>query len=112
MIKRSHRRPEVAPPAPHPDPRIEAELQRITSLRKVIARREDLLDADHRQITDLRDTVSRHPTWDGTLGRRQQITGLLDETHALEAEIVKLHDEIAERIARLSDTDVAWLEPR
>ena len=57
----------------------------------------------------MRQTVAKHPTWDGTRERHQQIVALLEETDDLDGEITGLHDEIAKRITALSDTDVAYL---
>jgi hypothetical protein len=106
------RKRAIEPPArkPHPDPRIEAELQRIISLRKTVARKEELLAGDHLQITRMRERLSRRPTWDAATPVRQQIDGLLAETQTLEREVTQLHDDIAGRIAKLDDTDLAWLE--
>ena len=105
------RRAAPAPPPrrPHPDPRVEAELQRIISLRKAIARKEDLAARNHDQIAALRETVAKHPTWSGHLDRQEQIVTLLEETGDLDAEVTGLHDEIAKRITALSDTDIAYL---
>lgn len=99
------------PPArrPHPDARVEAELQRIISLRTAIARKEDLAARNHEQITALRQMVAKHPTWDGLKERKTQIAALLAETDGLDRDVTGLHDEIAKRIAALSDTDVAYL---
>jgi uncharacterized coiled-coil DUF342 family protein len=107
MSFRSRREPAAR--RPHPDPRVEAELQRILSLRKAITRKEDLAGRNHQQITALRQTVAKHPTWDGTRQRHEQIDALLNETDDLDGEITELHDEIAKRITALSDTDVAYL---
>jgi uncharacterized protein YoxC len=58
----------------------------------------------------MRERLSRRPTWDAATPVRQQIDGLLAETQTLEHEVTQLHDEIAGRIAKLDDTDLAWLE--
>ena len=104
------RKPPAAARKSHPDARVEVELQRIISLRKVIARKEDLLARDHEQIDALRHTTTRHPTWDGHGDRKRQIQALLDETQVLDAEVAKLHDDIAARVSILADTDLAYLE--
>ena len=110
MRRKRGRQPDLSSPRrPHPDARIEAELQRILSLQKAILRKDELLAADHQQIADLRHTVTRHPTWDGDLSRRERIAELLAEADDLEAEVAKLHDDIAARISALSDTDLAYL---
>ena len=105
------RRPKEPPPRrPHPDARIESELQRIISLRDAIARKEDLAAANHQQVTALRGTVAKHPAWVSTRQRQEQIDTLLNETDDLDDEITELHDEIAKRITALSDTDLAYLD--
>lgn len=104
------RRGRVPPRQPHPDARIEAELQRVISLRRAVARKETLLDKDHRDIGVMRRKL-RH---DGASGSAPMWAAhaeeLQSEAAGLEAEIAKLHDEIAERISRLDDSDLAWLE--
>ena len=105
------RSPEPPPQRrPHPDARIETELQRILSLRKAIARKEALLDGDQAQLATLRATVAKHPTWDGHYLRQRQIETLLAEIAPLEAEVAKLHDEIAERVGRIDDADLTYLD--
>jgi Mg2+ and Co2+ transporter CorA len=94
------RRKEQHARNPHPDARIEAELQRIISLRKAVTRKEELLASDHEQIAGMRERVSRRPTWDAA----QPVT------QTLELQITQLHDDIAARIAKLDDADLAWLE--
>jgi hypothetical protein len=69
-----------------------------------------LLAADHEQVAALRATVAKHPGWDNTAGRKEQIAHLLEEMQPLDAEVVKLHDEIAARIGKIDDSDLAWLE--
>jgi Mg2+ and Co2+ transporter CorA len=104
------RRKEQPARNPHPDARIEAELQRIISLRKAVTRKEELLASDHEQIAGMRERVSRRPTWDAAQPVKQQIADLLAETQTLELQITQLHDDIAARIAKLDDADLAWLE--
>jgi hypothetical protein len=58
----------------------------------------------------MRKKLSRRPTWDAATPWKQQIENLLEETQALEHEITLLHDDIADRIGKLDNTDLAWLE--
>lgn len=104
------RRKEQPVRKPHPDARIEAELQRIISLRKAVTRKEELLARDHQQIAGMRERLSRRPTWDAAKPVKQQIADLLEETQTLELQVAQLHDDIADRIGKLDDTDLAWLE--
>ena len=108
------RRTAPAPPArrPHPDPRVEAELQRIISLRKAIARKEADLGQIQAMVAKLRDSARQNPNTDTTCGeggRLDQIRDYQRETEDLEAGVAGLHDEIAKRITALSDTDIAYL---
>ena len=104
------RREQASPRQPHPDARVEAELQRILSLRAVIARKEALLASDHVQVTDLRRKVFLHPNWDDAPAWRTMIAALQEEAEQVEAEVAKLHDEIATRIGKIDDSDLAWLD--
>lgn len=99
----------AAPRRPHPDASTEIRLQRIVSLRLAIARKEALLAADQEQLAGLRQTVARHPNWDGSFDRQHQITTLLGEISELEEAVAGLHDEIAARAEGLSDVDLAYL---
>lgn len=104
--------PVPAERRPHPDPRVEAELQRIISLRKAIARKEADLDQIQVMVAKLRHDAKNAPNLGSTYGkggRLEQIRDYQQETEDLEAEVTGLHDEIAKRITALSDTDVAYL---
>jgi predicted nucleic acid-binding Zn-ribbon protein len=107
------RRPSALPAAPerqpHPDARVEAEFQRILSLRKAVARKEEQLSQNQANIAHIRNMTTRHPGYDGHALRLRQIEALQREIPGLEAEVVRLHDEIAERIAAITDTDLAYL---
>jgi hypothetical protein len=99
---------------PHPDPRIEAELQRIISLRSSIARQEDA--AAHATAEAVRadrqaGRVEQHGPHhsDHYAQRAQKLRAIAAQA---EAEITSIHDEIAKRIAALSDDDLLWLDTR
>jgi hypothetical protein len=80
---------------PHPDPRVEAELRRILSLRQAVGARERTLRSTHRSLRGTSVPEVR--------------AAYANEIRGVEDEIVGLHDEIAKRIAALSDTDLAYL---
>lgn len=103
------RKPAGRPREPHPDPRIEAKLQRILSLRKMVADKEALVGQDHQQVTSLRAKIEAHPNWDRASYQREQIERLLDEIGEMEAEIRNLHDEIETRLAGIDDMDLTAL---
>jgi hypothetical protein len=103
---RRHRGPQRQP---HPDPAMEAVLQRILTLQHEVARKEALLDRDHRDIRRLRDKVRRRT---GSLSRydwERHAANLQDEAEDLEDEIRDLHDEIKKRIAQLDPNDLSYL---
>jgi chromosome segregation ATPase len=103
------RRKAAPPRLPHPDPRVEAELQRIISLRRALDRREAQLDADTDSVRILRRRLRRDadagevPQW------QQQIADLREEIERLEAEVAGLHDQVEKRIGTLDDTDLTYL---
>jgi len=108
------KREPVSPPPrePHPVAGTEIRLQRILSLRLAIARKEALLASDQEQLTALRRTVTQHPNWDGHDLRQGQIGILLAEIASLEAEVPKLHDDIAASAGGLDDVDLSYLDDR
>jgi hypothetical protein len=103
------RKPRETPREPHHDPRMELQLQRILSLQKMIRDKEDLISRDHEQVRLLRETVAKHPVWNGTEERQDQIVLLLAEIKDVEAEILTLHAEIESRAGDISDIDLAAL---
>lgn len=99
---------------PHPDPRIEAELLRIISLRSSIARQEEA--AAHATAEAVRadrqaGRVEKHGAQysDRYAQRAQELWAIAARA---EAEITSIHDEIAKRIAALTDDDLLWLDAR
>lgn len=104
------RRREAPARSPHPDARIEAELQSILSLRSVIARKEALLSTNAQQITTLRANLIRHPTWDHAVEWRKNAAFLQRETAQVEAEVRAQHDEIRALMDKIDDTDLAYLD--
>jgi hypothetical protein len=100
------------PREPHPDPRIEAELQRVISLRKAVARKEAQLDANDRNLRRVRATMRANSGSENNGRRADEADAIRQDSAGLEAEIMALHDEIAARIGKMDDADLAWLERR
>lgn len=97
---------------PHPDPRIETQLQRILSLRQSAARKEDLC----RQYAAEVDRLSRDYRYqirnsfgNDTSKIEKRIVGLQGELRQLEQEIDGIHEDIAKRAGELTDTDLSYL---
>jgi hypothetical protein len=94
------------PPAerkPHPDSRVEAELQRVLALQRAITRTEARLknvrDAQWRVDEDLREYAGQSPVQD----LAKQAGELRKERADLEASLLPMHEEIARRLADLGD---------
>jgi hypothetical protein len=107
------RPPPPAPPARQPasDPRVEAQLQQVISLRRAAGRNETALDQCAGGIAELTDTMVRHPTSAGHMERRYEVERLQREIGRLNRETAEYHAQIQEIIAKLSDDDLIWLEP-
>lgn len=110
MVGRKRR---ASPPRePHPEPRMEARLQRIVALRESAARKEALSRQYAAEIGNL-SAAYRNEARSGNLGRaaalETRLKDLQQETRHLEGEIGTIHDQIAERTAELSDTDLSYL---
>src|ERR1035441_375282 len=99
------RRPPAPPPRrPHPNPRIEAEFQRIISLRRAVKRLEAELDTAHHEIPRL-----RRKRGVGAIPAREQAQALQGRLPELDAESRGLHEEIAKAIASFDDDDLLFL---
>lgn len=107
-IIRRHPRPR----RPHPDARVESELQRIISLRNAVARKENQLESNDDNLRRLRNIMRANSGSDYTGERIAQIDGLQQDSARLEAEIIALHDEIAARVAKIDDIDLVFLDGR
>ena len=90
---------------PHSDSRVEAEFQRILSLRRSAGRIEDRLEDVIRAQTTLDGERRRHAGSSLTTvaNLTAQATELREERRELESSIGALHDEISERLADLGD---------
>lgn len=107
--------PPPGPPQrkPHPDSRVEAELQRVMSLQRAIGRAE-------RRIEDIRvlrlslekRAERRYDSGSAATGDdlARQSASLREERDALEAQLPAMHDEIAKCLAELGDDALALYE--
>jgi hypothetical protein len=94
----------------HPNRRIEAEFQRIVSLRRAIARAEAELDAAQTEIPRLRRRARREGWSDvGRIGAQEQADALEARVPELDAKIRDLHDPIAKAVEPFSDDDLLFL---
>jgi hypothetical protein len=112
---RGHRQPTPLLPerTPHPDGRMEAELQRVLALLRAVDRTEARLNDIRVQRQGLDAKASRHASRGDAHALslvRGQADRLREERDALEAELPPLYDEIARRLADLGD-DAAYLLP-
>lgn len=108
---RRHKTPAVPAAAQrqgHPDARIEAEFQRIVSLRRDVARKEAELDAAPAEIDDLRRTAVYYG---GATAKTctTQADALEARLPVLATEIQELHDQIAKAIEPFADDDLLFL---
>ena len=111
MFKHSKTPPEPrSARRPHPNPRVEARMQQVISLRRACARAERQLDQNQQEASAMRSVIAKHPTWDGHSTRRRQITQLETDTDRLTGELADLHKQIKELLDGLSDDELLWLE--
>lgn len=110
MTWRLRPRPEKSR-QPHPDPVVEAQLQRILSLRNLVALKEELAARDYKEIRLLRRKFRKRIIIDGDAAQAclRQADALQAEVKVLADEIVRAHDEIAALTRELNETDLAWL---
>lgn len=101
--------PPVPGRHPHPDARVEAELQRILALQRAVGRQEQLIEQNLDEIRALR--VRARTTGYRTDGREFEklARGLVAENAEVEAAIGDLHNQIDERVTKLTETDLAYL---
>jgi hypothetical protein len=113
---------------PHPDPRVEAELQKILMLRRMadgyeeqIQRHADVVEDAQRAIKGAATRHGRKKSSATFITAEQvdkvaeisarRIAQAEDKMTALRGEVRRVHDEIADLMAKLADTDLAFLEP-
>lgn len=101
----------LAPPARqgHPNARIEAEFQRIVSLRRDVARKEAELDTAQREIPRLRKKGGHDAATRTAMVAREQADALEARLPVLATEIQELHDQIAKAIEPFADDDLLFL---
>ena len=100
--------PESASRQPHPDPRIEAELQAIVTARRAVARQEEQIALNLREIRRLRGKARENAGYYSGQ-ESERMAGRVKENAEMEAGIGGFHDEISKRMATLSDSDIAYL---
>jgi predicted nucleic acid-binding Zn-ribbon protein len=108
-MRRNRKVPSAPDRRPHPDARVEAELQRIVTLRRAVSRQERLIEQNLQQIDALRDKARNNAAYIAGENAERMAKALVKENSGLETEISNLHDRIDERIAKLTDTDLAYL---
>jgi hypothetical protein len=84
-------------------------LQRIVTLRRAVSRQERLIEQNLQQIDALRDKARNNAAYIAGENAERMAKALVKENSGLETEISNLHDRIDERIAKLTDTDLAYL---
>ena len=94
---------------PHPDPARELELQRILDLRAGITRRAELIAQYRQEIKNF-----HRETRIDTSGKRidqylAEVTVLHDRITGTEAEITRVHEEIAALQEKIPADDLAYL---
>jgi hypothetical protein len=104
------RRQTPPPPAPertpHPDSRVEAELQRVLSMQRAAERIERRLDDIRGRRSELEDSASRRAnSGSSSIAKRlmEQSAELRKERDDLEAQLPAMHDEISRRLAALGE---------
>jgi hypothetical protein len=108
------RKPPALPAPPqrqgHPNPRIEAEFQRIVSLRRDVARKEAELDAAQLEIPRLRKTAGQpNRSFSRADAAWKQADALEARLPVLATEIQELHDQITKAIEPFADDDLLFL---
>jgi hypothetical protein len=104
------RRQQAPRREPHPDPIIEAQLQRILVMQASSARLADLTGQYRREIAHLHDAAQDETSTkriEAYLGEAKALHGRILET---EASIIATSAEITELTAQLSETELAYLQ--
>jgi seryl-tRNA synthetase len=104
------RRQPPPPPAPertpHPDSRVEAELQRVLAAQRAARRAEERLEEIRAQRAKLEDKARRangHGSHTIASALRSQSRELSEEAAVLESGLPAMYDEISGRLAALGD---------
>ena len=112
MFKRRAPQPPSPSRTPHPDPRVEVQLQQLPSLRRAAERNERLLDEHHSNQAHVSRAIARNSGSDCNPERAREIDRLSHEIGRLNAETAELHAQVQELCAKVSDEDLLWLDPR
>lgn len=98
------------PRVPHPDPLIEAGLQRIIVFRRMCAEKERQARHSRRLVRRLDRKLSRKRGYDLGAGQRVRLADTLRaEVRELEREMSELQDAIGEQVNALEPDDLLWL---
>lgn len=93
---------------PHPDPLVEAGLQRVITFRRMAAAKEEQVRHDRWQIRKL-DRAARRQRGIDLSGREHLADTLRREVRELEQDVIELHDAIAEQVNALEPDHLLWL---
>lgn len=94
---------------PHPDPGVELQLQEILDLRAAITRWAGLIETYRREIMRFSSEMRTETNKDRIKLYGDQTEGLDAKIRSAEASITDVHEQIRERTAKLSPSDLAWL---
>jgi cell division protein FtsB len=110
-VFRGKKRPVVPVRQGHPVARIEAEFQRIVSLRREVARLEDELDYNQKLLKRMSDDMLDYT---GTILKesRREVDTVQDRQLVLRTQVRELHEQIAKAIEPFSDDDLLFLDAR
>jgi hypothetical protein len=96
----------VATRKPHPDPRVEAQLQYILSLYAAVSRTSQRIADITKAQKKLDGILRRNAGSSDTYTRQNQANELRDERARLEQSVRELHEQITTRLAALGDDDL------
>lgn len=102
------RRRREPPRRPHPDPLVEAALQRVIAFRRMAEAKEGQIAYDRRQIRKLDRAVRRQRDID--LSDRGYLAETLRrEVRELEQDVMELHEAIAGQVSEMDPDHLLWL---
>lgn len=103
--------PWEMPRTPHPNPAVEAQLQRILSAQAAIRRRQAEADAHAAQLAAAAEQTRRRPGWTKTARMEDDAVRVRAQLADLEAQIGALHDEVGAQMDKIGPDDLAYLVP-
>lgn len=96
---------------PHPDARVEADLQQIIALRRLADRKQSSLDDLQEDIRRCRSLARAEAGYKAGREATAMADKLQDETMPrIEAEVQAMQDQIRKAIEPMNDTDLAYLD--